>query len=74
MKLHISVKGQDSSLIFAKGYPDFKIKTCFSQKLLSHLKPDFTGKLLGAVEMKTYTNGIGHMTKMAALPNYGKYL
>ena len=32
---------QGHYLTLAKGHSDFKIKSCFSQKLLSHLEPNF---------------------------------
>ena len=41
--------------------------TCFSQKSLAHFQPNFEGKL-----MKINQHTVGHMTKMAALPIYGK--
>ena len=31
-------------------HSDFKIKTCFSQELLGHLKPHFTRKPMGKCE------------------------
>ena len=37
----MSIKGQGHYLTLAIGHSDFKIKSCFSQKLLSHLKPNF---------------------------------
>ena len=40
MKLN-EYQSQGHYLTLAKGYSDFKIKFCFSQKLLSHLKPNF---------------------------------
>ena len=38
---YVSAKGQVHSLTLAEGHSDFKIKSCFSQKLLGHLKPNF---------------------------------
>ena len=43
----MSIKGQGHSLTLAQGHSDSKIKTCFSEKMLSYLKPNFKGKLLG---------------------------
>ena len=40
MKLN-EYQGQGHYLTLAKGHSDFKIKTCFSQKLLSHLEQNF---------------------------------
>ena len=51
MKLKLmSIKGQGHYLTLAKGHSDFKIKSCFSQKLLSYLEPNSIGKLMGAWE------------------------
>ena len=35
------IKGQAHYFTLAKDHSDFKIKSSFSQKLLSHLKPNF---------------------------------
>ena len=40
MKLN-EIKGQCHYLTLAKGHSGFKIKSCFSQKLLCHLEPNF---------------------------------
>ena len=34
----MSIKGQSHSVVLGKGHPDFKIKTCFAQKLLGHIE------------------------------------
>ena len=34
----MNIKGQGHSLTFVKDHSAFKIKTCFSQKQLGHLK------------------------------------
>ena len=34
-------QSQGHYLTLAKGHSDFKTKSCFSQKLLSHLEPNF---------------------------------
>ena len=46
----MSIKGKGHSLTLANGHSDFKIKTCFSQKLLTHLKPNFLWQLMGIQE------------------------
>ena len=38
---YMCIKDQGHSLTLAKGHSDIKIKTCFSQKLLGHLKPNY---------------------------------
>ena len=40
MKLN-EYQSQGHYLTLAKGQSDFKIKSCFSQKLLSYLEPNF---------------------------------
>ena len=37
----MSIEGQGHYLTLAKGHSDFEIITCFSQKLLSLLEPNF---------------------------------
>ena len=71
----MSTKGQGHSLTLVKGLSDFKIKTCFSQKQLGNLEPKLIiMKAYGRNGMKIYTNDMGHMTNMAAMPIYGKNL
>ena len=43
-------------------------------KPLGQSKPNFMWSLLGKGGTKVYINGSGHMTKMAAMPIYGKNL
>ena len=63
----MSIKGQGYYLTLAKGYLDLKIKSCFSQKLLCHLEPNFIWKLMGEWEWKLY-KWVSHTTKVAAKP------
>ena len=64
----------DHSLTKAKGHSDFKIQTCFPQNLLSHLKTKCYTKAYGIMGMEYFTNKLGHMLKMAAMPIYDKNL
>ena len=48
-----------------------KIKTCFSQKSLGHFYPNFVC-CCRYIEIKICKYDAGHMTKMAAMPIYGK--
>ena len=48
----VSIKGQGHSLTLVIGHSDFKVKTCFSQKQLSDLEPEFMWKLKGKWEWK----------------------
>ena len=63
-------QGQGHSLTLIKGHSDFKVKTCFLQKQLSHLEQKFKGRM----GVKIYTNELGYMTNMATMPIYGKSL
>ena len=72
----VSIKGQGHSLTLIKGHSDFKVKTCFSQnsKTVGSFGTKLHMKAWGRIGMKSYTNELGHMTNMAALPEYGKNL
>ena len=62
----MSIKGQGHSLTYTKGYLVWNL-IFFSQKQLSYLKPDTMWKIFKH-RNENYTNWIGHMTKMAAMP------
>ena len=47
-----SIESQGHSLTLGQGHSDFKIQTCFSQKPLGHLKPNFVWKLVGERKWK----------------------
>ena len=61
----MSIKGPGHFLPWSL---DFKIKSSVSQKLLGHLKL-ISNKSLWEHKNK---DELGHMTKMAAMPIYGK--
>ena len=67
----MSIKGQGLSLTLVKDHSDFKVKTCFSQKL-GRFGTNVHLKAYGRMGMKIYINEFGHMTKVAAMPIYGK--
>ena len=67
----MSIKGQRHPLILTKGHSDFKIKT-FSQETVGSYETKVHMKTYGRRGMKIYTNELGHMAKMAAMPIYGK--
>ena len=46
----------------------------FSLKPLGQSRPNFMWSLLGKRDPKVCKNGLGHMTKLAAMPIYGKNL
>ena len=70
----VSVKGLGHSLTLVKGYSDFKVKTCFSQKQFGDLEPKLIWKLKGEWEWKFIQMSWGYITNMAAMPIYDKNL
>ena len=68
----MNVKGQGHSLTFFKDhsvltFSDFSfLKTARPVEAKFHVEPPWDG------ETKACSNGLGHMTKMAAMPIYGK--
>ena len=50
------------------------LNTSFPLKPLDQSKPNFMWSLLGKGGKKVNINGPGHMTKMTAMPIYGKNL
>ena len=69
----MSIKGQGHSLTLVKGHSDFKVKTCFAETV-GRFGTKAHMKAYGRMGMKIYTNEVGHMTNMAAMPIYGKNL
>ena len=66
----MNIEGQGYFLPLAQGHLYFKIKTCFSQKSLCHFNQILYVSLY--MEMEIYLYDAGHITKMAAMPIYGK--
>ena len=71
----MNIKGQGHSLTLVHGRSDSQyIQTSFSLEITRpveakfHVEPPWDGG------MKVCSNGPGHMTKMAAMPIYGKNL
>ena len=54
-----------------KGHIDFKVKTCFAGTV-GQFGSKANMKTLGRMAMIIYTNKLGHMASMAAMPIYGK--
>ena len=61
------IEGQGHFLTLAQDRVHTKIQTKFSQKPLSHSEPNFRYK-----DMNIHIHDAGHMTKMAAMPIYGR--
>ena len=70
----MSIKGLGPFLTLDKGYSDFKVKTCFFAEIVERFETKAHMKAYGRMGMKIYTNELGHMTNMAAMPIYGKNL
>ena len=49
----MSIKGHGHSLALAKGHSNFKIETCFYQKLFNHLRSNFIWNFEKAQELKS---------------------
>ena len=70
----MNFKGQGHSLTVIQGHSDstfsnfFSLETAWPIEAKFHVKPARDGG------MKVNTNGLCHMTKMAAMPIYGKNL
>ena len=68
----MNIKGQGHSLTLVKGHSDLTFSNFFSWETAEpieaklYVDPPWDGGT------KFYSNGRGHMTKMAALPIYGK--
>ena len=67
----MNIKGQGQSLTLVQGHSDSTFSNLKEKKSLGQLKPNFMWILHGMAE-QTCSNGPGHMTKMAAMPIYGK--
>ena len=66
MKLHENI-GQGHSLTFTKGHFVFKLISFFL-KTSELFETKHHVKDFGSTEMKIYTNGLDHRTKMTATP------
>ena len=67
----MNIKGQGHSLTLVKGHSDLNVKTFFL-KDSSAIWNQSLYESLRRMGMKIYTNELGHMTNMAAMPMYGK--
>ena len=63
----MSIEGQGHLLTLAQGHLHIKIKLAFPS---SHLA--IFSQVCSYKEMKIHQHNAGHMTKMAAMPIYGK--
>ena len=70
---YMNIKGQGHSLTLVQGHSDstfsfFFLETAWPIEVKFYVEPPWDG------ELNVWSNGLGHMTKMAAMPIYGKNL
>ena len=70
----MNIKGQGHSLTFVQGQSDSKFSNFFSLETPMPIEAKFYVEPPMDEAMKGNTNGLCHMTKMAAMPIYGKNL
>ena len=68
----VNIKDQGYSLTLVQGHPDSTFSSFFSLETDRLMKPNFMWSLHGMGNESEYTHGLCHMTKMAAMPIYGK--
>ena len=69
----MSVRAQGHSLTFEQVTQTSKLKL-FNSETVGSFETKFHMKAFGRIGMKIYTCEFGHLTKMAAMPIYGKNL
>ena len=70
----MNIEGQGHFLTLAQDHLHMKIKTFFSQKPLNHFNQFWYVMQAFMKKMNIQSHYAGHMTKMAAMPIYGKTL
>ena len=70
----MNITDQGHYLTFAKGHSVFKLKFCFFSKTFGSFETKYHVKASGSSGRKINTIGLGHMTKMVAMPIYSKNL
>ena len=68
------MKGQGHSLTLVQGHSDSTLTNCFSLETAGPTEAKFHMEPPWDWETKVYSNGPGHIIKMAAMPIYGKSL
>ena len=64
----MNIKGQGHSLTFVEGHSDSKFSNYLSLEIALRIEAKFYGEPLWDEGVKVNTNGLCHMTKMAAMP------
>ena len=67
----MNIKGQGNSLTFVQSYSYSTVSNFFSLKTAGPIETKFHVKPSLDEETNVGSNGLSHMTKMAALPIYG---
>ena len=70
----MNIKGQGHSLTLVQGHSDSTFSNFFSLETAGPIEDKFYVALPWDGRTKVYSNGLGHMTKIAAMPIYGKSL
>ena len=70
----MNIKGQGNSLILSKAIHIQRFQTSFFLETAGQIEAKFHVESPWDGETKIYSNGPGHMTKMAAMPIYGNNL
>ena len=70
----MNIKGQGHSLTLVQDYSDSAFSSFFSFETARLIEAIFMWSLHGLGNESEFTNGLCHMTKMAAMPIYGKNL
>ena len=68
----MNIKGQCHSLTLVQGYSDLTFQTSFPLETTQPIEAKFYVALPWEGGTKICSTGPGHMTKMAAMPIYGK--
>ena len=70
----MNIKGQGHSLTFIQGHSDSLFQTSFSLETSRLIEAKFHVEPPRDRQMKVCSNGLCHMTNIAAMPIYGKNL
>ena len=72
MKLYMSTNGQSLSLTIGPSHLDSIFSNFFSSITIEPIEAKFHVALPWDRGMKVFSNGLGHMTKMVAIPIFVK--
>ena len=70
--IYMNVKGQGHTLILVQGHSDSTFSNFFSWETAKPIEAKFHVEPQWDRGTKVYSNGPGHMTKLAAMPIYSK--